>query len=85
MAYGEEKIAIKLRDGEENGALIETREDGKEKNYYLKQFATHWICEKLQVRQGFAYREEGDQDPPKTITYVTGIARLSSDYDISVI
>lgn len=85
MAYGEEKIAIKLRDGEENGALIETCEDGKEKNYYLKQFATHWTCEKLQVRQGFAYREEGDQDPPKTITYVTGIARLSSDYDISVI
>ena len=44
MAYGEEKIAIKLRDGEENGALIETCEDGKEKNYYLKQFATHWTC-----------------------------------------
>lgn len=85
MAYGEEKVAIKLRNGEENGALIETREDGKEENYYPKQFATHWSCEKLQVRQGFAYREEGDQDPPKTITYVTGIARLSSDYDVSVI
>lgn len=85
MAYGEEKVAIKLRDGEEGGALIETREDGKEETYYPKQFATHWNCEKLQVRQGFAYREDGNQDPPKTITYVTGIARLSSDYDISVI
>lgn len=84
MAYGEEKVAIDLRDGEKDGALIEARE-GKEQTYYPKQFATHWDCERLQVRQGFAYREEGDQDPPKTITYVTGIARLSSDYDVSVI
>lgn len=84
MAYGEEKVFIQLRDGEKDGALIETRE-GKEQAYYTKQFATHWNCEKLQVRQGFAYREEGDKDPPKTITYVTGTARLSSDYDVSVI
>jgi len=85
MAYGEEKVAIKLRDGEEKGALVEIREDGKEKTYYPKQFATHWKCEKLQVIQGFAYRDESDQDPPKTVTYVTGTARLSSDYDVSVI
>lgn len=84
MTYGEEKVFIKLRDGEKDGALIENRE-GKENTYYTKQFATHWNCEKLQVHQGFAYREEGDKNPPKTITYVTGIARLSSDHDVSVI
>lgn len=85
MAYGEKKVAINIRDGEEYGALIETRKDGEEQSYYPRQFPTDWNCEKLQVRQAFAYREESDQDPPKMITYVTGIARLDSDYDISVI
>jgi|SRR5690554_929877 len=85
MTNGDEKASIKLRDGEESGALIETREDGTEATYYPKHFATRWSCENLQVRQGFADREDGDHGPPRTITYITGIARLSSDYDLSVI
>lgn len=85
MAHGDEKVSIKLRDSDENGALVETREDGKEATYYPKQFATRWSCESLQIRQGFADREDGDHGPPRTITYITGIARLSSDYDLSVI
>jgi len=91
MAYGEEKVAINLREavikpGEvEYGALIETRKDGKEETYYPMQFVTHWYCKKLQIRQGFVYLEEGDQYPPKMITYVTGIAGLDSARDVSVI
>ncbi len=85
MAYGQEKVVIKLRDDEKLNALIETCEDGKERTYYPRRSAIHWNCEKLQVRQGFAYRDENDLDPPKMLTYVTGVARLTSGYSVSVI
>lgn len=85
MAYGQEKVVVKLRDDEKLNELIETCEDGKERTYYPRIFATHWNCEKLQVRQGFAYRYENDLDPPKMLTYITGVARLNSDYNVSII
>lgn len=85
MSFGNQKIAINLREAEKDNALIETLSDGKEKIYYPKKFATRWNCEKLQVNQAFAYREESDQNPPRLETFITGTARLVSDYDVSVI
>jgi hypothetical protein len=85
MAYGQEKVVVKLRDDEKLNALIETCKDGKERTYYPRRFATHWNCEKLQVRQDFGYRNENDLDPPTMLTYVTGVARLVSGSCVSVI
>lgn len=85
MASGAGKVVINLREGEKYGALVEMGADENERTYYPKRFAVDWNVEKLQVRQRFAYRDESDQNPPKMLTFVTGVARLASDYSVSVI
>jgi len=85
MGYGNNKVAVNLRTAEKYNALIETQADGKEVTYYPRGIRVHWVCERLEVRQAFEYRDKDAQGPSKLRTYVVGTARLNSDYDLSVI
>lgn len=85
MANGDKKVAIKLEVGEEDDVIIETKNDGNKQAYYPNQFAVHWICENLKLHKNFGDRTKDDLEPPKMLTYITGIARLKYCYGLSVI
>jgi len=82
MAYNDKKTIVNLRVGDER-SLIETTTTGEEHTYYRHGSSIYLLCERLQIRQSLRGNEKNEGTEIRT--YISGVARLVDDYNLSII